>query len=462
MRNGEWITALITLSFAAPAAAALVTGALMAWGRTPSEKAVTRLTQSALMLSMVGVVSAAVLFIQRGMTPFSVDYFTWYEAGDHGFHILARIDFTNLTFAMLAAVLLLATARFSSLYLHYEPGFIRFHALMLVFAAGMQLIAIGGNYEMLFAGWEMAGLTSVLLVGFFHERNEPPRSAMRVLITYRICDVGLLFAMGMMHLFAHSTVFEEVFSKADGAAWSLAAAVGLVFASLGKGALFPMGGWLPRAMEGPTASSAIFYGGLSVHAAVFLLIRSAPLFAGHWTVHALIAGAGLITVVSAALAGQTRPDAKSSLAWATIAQVGVMFVEVGLGLNSLAMAHLCAHALLRYYQFLRAPSALQDALARRTRTSLEGQAQESPSSSRLRLFVYRLALEGFGVESALDRWIVRPFISAARAMDRFERRWIVRVGEAGSHWLEPPHEQLPQQKSGGARVHTASNQGSGE
>ncbi|HMY59478.1 MAG TPA: proton-conducting transporter membrane subunit, partial [Pseudomonadota bacterium] len=193
----------------------------------------------------------------------------------------------------------------------------------------------------------------------------------------------------------------------------------MLVAAMGKSAQIPVGGWLPRAMEGPTASSAVFYGGLSVHMGVYLLIRSAPLLEQAPLARLWILGIGGVTAVMAALSGQVSADAKSGLAYATISQVGLMFVEVALGMPRLALIHLAAHSLLRYYQFLRTPSTLQDALARRRAGGSVPQTAGGESSA-LKRFLYRLAIERFAIESVLDRWVARPMLAAARALGRVE------------------------------------------
>src|SRR4029079_18170497 len=214
-----------------------------------------------------------------------------------------------------------------------------------------------GSFDLLFAGWELVGISSVLLVAFFHERVGPVRAAIRPLVTYRLCDVGLVLAAVLLHQSLHTTVFVDVFraqqEHASGTSLSTGyvapatwVALALLVAAMGKSAQFPVGGWLPRAMEGPTASSAIFYGGLSVHAGVFLLIRSAPLYAHEPIAAGAIILVGAVTAGIATLSGQVSPDAKSALSYATIAQVGLMFVECGLGFHGIALVHLSAHAVL--------------------------------------------------------------------------------------------------------------------
>src|SRR5262249_25111366 len=128
-----------------------------------------------------------------------------------------------------------------------------------------------------------------------------------------------------------------------------AAVVGalLLTAAAGKSALLPFSGWLPRAMEGPTPSSAVFYGALSVHLGAFLLLRAGPLLAASWGLSAAVVALGLATALFAFLAGSVQTDIKSVLSFAALSQVGLIFAEIGLGWHYLALAHLLGHACLR-------------------------------------------------------------------------------------------------------------------
>jgi NADH:ubiquinone oxidoreductase subunit 5 (subunit L)/multisubunit Na+/H+ antiporter MnhA subunit len=235
--------------------------------------------------------------------------------------------------------------------------------------------------------------------------------------------VGIVLGALMLHQHVHSTIWSKVLAR-PGEAGALVV-LGFVIAAMGKSAQFPVGGWLPRAMEGPTASSAVFYGGLSVHAGVYLMARAEPLYESSPVLRLMLISIGLGTALVATLSAQVSPDAKSALAYATITQVGIMFVECGLGFPTLAIIHLIAHATLRYYQFLRTPSILQDALKRRVAL---GATQADESAARwellglpLRRFLYRLAIERFEVEAALERWIARPALLVSRRLDALER-----------------------------------------
>lgn len=439
----------LALAPAAPALGALAIALLLIAPKLATERLVARIAQTALWGSLLGVIAGVAGWAAGAESVLELALGSWYSGAGYDFRIDLIVDGLSVAVSLLVSLLLLATSRFSINYLHREPGFVRFFLLMLLFAAGMQVLVFAGNLELMFVGWEVVGMTSVLLVGFFHERQGPVKAATRVLITYRLCDVGLLIAGVALHRWLHTSdwLAAEHAAAAGALAWSpTLVGLGLVFAAMGKSAQFPVGGWLPRAMEGPTASSAVFYGGLSVHAGVYLLLRAAPLLEHSWTARIAMITVGLVTAIMAALSSQVSADAKSSVAWATASQVGLMFVEVGLGLYTLATLHLIAHALLRYYQFLRTPSALQDALARRAalgRTEAdEGAIRWEALGVRTRRYLYRMSIERFDVEIALDRYVVRPVLAASRWLDRLEARMLA------LHELPPPTFRRGGRRSG--------------
>ena len=424
-----WLARFVAMTPVWPALGAVFIALLRIPNGRPSERWVARIAQAALWLGLLGALGGVALRLMGG--PSDVRLGNWYEAFEYSFPLVLLLDGLSASVSLLVAVLLLTTCRFSVNYLHREPGYVRFFLLMLLFGAGMQLLVLAGSVELLFIGWELVGMTSILLVAFFHERAGPVQAAIRVLVTYRICDIGLLLGGVWLHHWLQTTVWVDVFAgaAADAAALpTLAIALALVFAAMGKSAQFPVGGWLPRAMEGPTASSAVFYGSLSVHAGVYLLLRAAPLIEQSPVARGALVVIGAVTAVMAMLSSQVSADAKSAMAYATASQVGLMFVTCGLGFYTLATVHLIAHATLRYYQFLRTPSALQDALARRAalgRTEQdEAAARWEGVRLRRRRFLYRLAIERFAVETALDRWLTRPIMGLSRWLGGLEDRFL--------------------------------------
>jgi NAD(P)H-quinone oxidoreductase subunit 5 len=195
----------------------------------------------------------------------------------------------------------------------------------------------------------------------------------------------------------------------------------------GKSALIPFSGWLPRAMEGPTPSSAVFYGALSVHLGVFLLLRVSPLLELSIWLSAAVVALGLASALYGALAGRVQSDVKTALAFASLTQVGIITAEIGLGLNYIALVHIIGHACLRTMQLLRAPTLLHDYHS--LENAVGGHLHHGagfverwiPQGLRVRL--YRLALERGWLDSLLNEYVVRPFVAVFRWCDAAERSW---------------------------------------
>jgi NAD(P)H-quinone oxidoreductase subunit 5 len=200
----------------------------------------------------------------------------------------------------------------------------------------------------------------------------------------------------------------------------------LLVAAAGKSALVPLSGWLPRAMEGPTPSSAIFYGALSVHLGAFLLLRVSPLLQLSTWLSVAVVLVGLLTAILAALAARVQADIKSALAFASLTQVGIIVVEIGLGLRYVALVHIIGHASLRTLQLLRAPTLLHD--YHTLENAIGGHLPNEASWQQLipsgfRAWAYQFALERGHLDSILDEFVVRPFQRLFQWCDAQERRW---------------------------------------
>jgi NAD(P)H-quinone oxidoreductase subunit 5 len=179
-------------------------------------------------------------------------------------------------------------------------------------------------------------------------------------------------------------------------------------------------------MEGPTPSSAIFYGALSVHAGAFLLLRAGPLLDQTPLAAGALVAVGGLTAVHATLIGRVQSDVKSALAYASLTQVGIILVEIGLGLRFVALLHMLGHGSLRSLQFLRAPSLLHD--LHRVENAVGGHLARSGLRlerlvpGRMRRRLYRLALERAHLDALLDAYVVAPCLGLFRRADALERR----------------------------------------
>lgn len=423
------------LAVASPAIAfALVAGG--AWlGRRMSERAIVAVVAAAFSVASAGLFGAAAAMVLGGLGEVRVGVGEWFAIGHHGFALELVLDRLSVPFAILGAVLVGLIAAFSARYLHRERGFARFYVLLSLFGASVELVVLGGSLDLIFFGWELVGLTSALLIAFFDERVAPVRHGLRAFLTYRLCDVGLLIAL----VWLHHTVESAAVSARPSAEWdglvvpasaSDATLIGvlLLFAALGKSAQVPFGGWLPRAMEGPTPSSAVFYGALSVHLGPYLLLRAAPILDAAPLAAGLVAVFGALTALHATFVGRVQTDIKSALAYASMTQVGLILVEIGLGFRYLALAHIVGHACVRTLQLLRAPSILHDwhhlEQAMGATLPRPGGHLERLVPAALQPWLYRHALERGYFDALLADRIVAPLVRALRAVDALDARWI--------------------------------------
>ena len=435
------LTTLGLLIIAAPAA--LLASFFLAFllDKRPSEESVARILKGSIAVSLLAGLGAAGVMIGTGRSQYPIVLGDWVVTP--AFHLKFQfiLDLLSLSYVILALVLCNIIGAFSTRYLHRERGYNRFFLLFAIFLLGMVVAALSDTVETLFAGWEMVGLSSVLLIAFFQERPAPPRNGLRVWIVYRVCDAALMLAAVLMHELSGGGDFDHLVGAG---AWPHVGEVPaaphfvllgslFVIAAAGKSALIPFSGWLPRAMEGPTPSSAVFYGALSVHLGAFLLLRINPLLASSVWLSAVVVALGLLTAVFAYLAGRVQTDIKSALAFASLAQVGIIFAEIGLGLDHLALIHLLGHACLRTLQFVRAPSLLHDhhqlenAIGARPEDEKPG--WEEKLSPGLRAGLYRFALERGYLDSLLEKVAVRPFLFLFQGLDVFDRKLAALLGD---------------------------------
>jgi NAD(P)H-quinone oxidoreductase subunit 5 len=405
--------------------------------RPLSERAIAIWTESAVLTGLAAAVAILGLMLATGTRHVPIEFGDWVAIPQEQFHFHFKLVFDRLSvpFAILTFILVGTVGAFANRYLHREPGYNRYFLLFAVFLLGMTLASLAGTIEVLFLGWELVGLSSALLVAFLHDRTAPVSNGQRVWSIYRVADAAFLIAALALHHVTGTGDFDGLMGAGP---WpdSVAALTSqqalligslLLVAAAGKSALLPFSGWLPRAMEGPTPSSAIFYGALSVHLGAFLLLRVSPVIELSLPLSVAVVLLGLASAVFGAIAARVQSDVKSALAFASLTQVGIITAEIGLGFRYVALVHIIGHACLRTLQLLRAPSLLQDYHAlenavggRLHRPDQIGPPWLPPSIGRS---VYRFALERGSLDAVLDAWIVRPFLAVFGWCDRQERRW---------------------------------------
>jgi NADH-quinone oxidoreductase subunit L len=260
--------------------------------------------------------------------------------------------------AMLAVVTLVALCVqvFSVAYVHDESprGFGRYFALHALFLFSMNLLVIAPNLLQAFAGWELVGLTSYLLIGFYFAKPSAAKAAVKAFWMTKLADMGFLF--GLLWLFVASGGFEWT-AKLDP---TVATGVTLLLfiAVVGKSAQFPLHVWLPDAMEGPTPVSALLHAATMVAAGVFLVVRADPLFAQAETTREVMLWVGATTAVFAACLALVQRDIKKVLAYSTCSQLGYMVAALGAGSAFAGFFHLGTHAFFKALLFLAAGSVI--------------------------------------------------------------------------------------------------------
>jgi len=321
---------------------------------------------------VVALILAIVAFLPTLQTPGfrAVHNFTWFTFGDQALRIGWVLD--PLAAAMMVMITLvgLCIFVFSVGYMAGDKNFTRFFAYLSFFSGAMLGVVIANSLLLLFVSWELVGLASYLLIGFWIERPSAAAAAKKAFITTRIGDLG--FFLGMLWLYHSSGTLlfydqgrgclEEVGLLAIGASATFIAL--LIFCgAVGKSGQFPLHVWLPDAMEGPTPVSALIHAATMVAAGVFLVARVYPLFSlgavnGVTPSLTVVVSVGVVTALMASLIALAQFDIKRILAYSTVSQLGLMMVSLGVGGVAAGIMHLIAHGFFKALLFLGAGSVI--------------------------------------------------------------------------------------------------------
>ncbi len=284
--------------------------------------------------------------------------------------------------AMVGVVASLITI-YSVGYMHGDPRFSRFFAYLSLFQFSMLFLVLADNFLFIYAGWELVGLCSYLLIGFWFERPAAARAALKAFVTTRVGDFSMMIGILILFLHTGTLAFTGVFKGIEAgqiAGPLLTVAAVLVFGgAVGKSAQVPLHVWLPDAMEGPTPVSALIHAATMVAAGVYLVARTYPLFllsSGHQALW-VVAYIGGITALFAATMGVVEDDIKRVLAYSTVSQLGYMMMGLGVLGYTAGMFHLITHAFFKALLFLGAGSVIH-AVATNNMKEMGGLARAMP------------------------------------------------------------------------------------
>jgi NADH-quinone oxidoreductase subunit L len=346
MIAGAWICLLSPL-----AAAGLITLA----GERISRRGAGYVATLSCFVAFGGAVATFVGLLGRNGAQRSVvsTAWTWISGGSYrsGFEIM--ID-------PLSVFMMLIVSGVGALIVAYSIGYMdgdkeerRYFAYMALFVFSMLLLVQGGNLLLLLAGWGMVGLSSYLLIGFWHERPSAIAAAKKAFIMNAIGDATMALALFLLIKKAGSVEFFVLGGDYSSTVATLVA-LGLLGGAVAKSAQLPLQTWLPDAMEGPTPVSALIHAATMVTAGVYLIVRTHSIFESAPHVADLAAGLGAGTLLVAGLVALVQVDIKRVIAYSTMSQIGYMFLGVGLGAYANGMFHLMTHAFFKALLFMAA------------------------------------------------------------------------------------------------------------
>lgn len=382
------------------------------------EKAITSIAIGTVGMHLLLVLLATADWLMSGRQTLSLKYWQLFEHEGFKFILDFYLDKVTLVFAIVGAIITLLVALFSKFYMHRDEGFKRYFNSLLLFYTGFSFAVFAGNFETLFIGWEIFGFTSFLLIGYYRDRYLPIKNAFKVLSLYRLGDVAMILSMWMAHHLFHTNITFNELAQADWLAQfhvlvssgALLFIVSMILIAVAiKSAQFPFSSWLPRAMEGPTTSSAIFYGALSAHLGVFLLLRTAPLWQAVPGFDLAIMALGALTAVLANLTAKVQSTIKTQIAYSAIAQMGLMLIEIGLGWHTLVLAHFAGHACLRAYQLLMSPSTLGYMIHNQFFEYQAKPVTSTPALSKWRTTLYVLSVKEWQLDTFQRHYLWQPF-----------------------------------------------------
>ena len=328
-----------------------------------------RQTNAAFIISLMGTamgLSFALLWSQIQGHASYTRTIEWVAAGN--FHLNMGYSIDHLAAVMLVIVTTVAflVMVYTDGYMAHDPGYVRFYAYLSLFGSSMLGLVISPNIVQIYIFWELVGMCSYLLVGFWYDRKSAADAAQKAFVTNRVGDFGLL--LGILGLFwaTGSFEFDAIGHRLTelvqtGSVSNVLAVVLAILVFLGpvaKSAQFPLHVWLPDAMEGPTPISALIHAATMVAAGVFLIARMYPVFEHIPAAMNVIAFTGAFTAFLGASIAITQNDIKKGLAYSTISQLGYMVMAMGVGAYSAGLFHLMTHAYFKAMLFLGSGSVI--------------------------------------------------------------------------------------------------------
>ena len=330
-------------------------------GRNNLSKTLSGLIGTGVILASFLISVYVFLSVKEGNTHL-IHYFEFINTGSLNVHFDFQIDQLSSLFLLIITGVGFLIHVYSTSYMHEEPSkdFAKYFAYLNLFVFSMLLLVLGGNFIIMFIGWEGVGLCSYLLIGFWFKNNDYNNAAKKAFIMNRIGDLGFLLAVFWLLSKVGTADYHQVFSQVDKlSAFDISGITLLLFVgATGKSAQIPLYTWLPDAMAGPTPVSALIHAATMVTAGIYMIARSNILFTMAPLTQTVISIVGLLTALIAATIAVKQNDIKKVLAYSTVSQLGYMFVGLGVGAYTGAVFHVMTHAFFKALLFLGAGSVI--------------------------------------------------------------------------------------------------------
>src|SRR5438874_11901543 len=283
---------------------------------------------------------------------------TWLQSGHFSVGLQLLVD-------PLSTMMMLMVSGAGGLIILYSIGYMdgddeesRYFAYIAFFVFSMLLLVEGGNLLILLVGWGLVGLSSYLLIGFWHERSSAVQAAKKAFVMNAFGDATMALAFFILIAHTNSLSFASAFDVHLSSTAENLVALGLLGGAVAKSAQIPLQTWLPDAMEGPTPVSALIHAATMVTAGVYLIARTHPIFEQAPTIALIAAGTGALTLLVAGLIALVQGDLKRVIAYSTMSQIGYMFLGAGVGAYANGMFHLLTHAFFKALLFMAAGLAI--------------------------------------------------------------------------------------------------------
>ena len=316
-------------------------------------------------ISTVSILAAFIFTVALCIGGVSADqpswaFYPWVDSGDFVVNIGFLLDPLSIVMLLVVTGISTLVALYAVGYMEHDASKARFHTWIPLFVFSMIMLVMSDNLVQLFMFWEMVGLCSYLLIGYWHHRTSANTAATKAFLVNRVGDFGFVIGIILAFIEFGTLSFREIFVALGDASPVMTTAIAflLFIGAMGKSAQFPLHTWLPDAMEGPTPVSALIHAATMVTAGIYLVARMNPIYSAAPEALVFIAAIGTVTAFLAATIAMVQTDIKRVLAYSTISQLGLMFVAAGAGAYPVAIFHLVTHAFFKALLFLGSGSVI--------------------------------------------------------------------------------------------------------